>query len=121
MHPMTRRQDFSEVDKAIKDLRQKDEQESNYPPSSDSSKTISRKAMEMEFLVHTICVFVCMDRVGNLVDLSKSGRTLNEFFPQIVSLVGNGDSLVNDGWCKQYTAPRTCDRRKHFLACGSRT
>ena len=23
--------------------------------------------------------------------------------------------------CKQYTAPRTCHTRKHFLACGSRT
>ena len=56
--------------------------------------------MEMEFLVHTIFAFVCMDRVarkagGHL----KSGRTINEFyfFLQGVSLARHGDSLESDG------------------------
>ena len=50
----------------------------------------------MEYLVHTIFVLVGMDRVANLVGLSKSGRTINVFFfsqifLQGVSLAGNGD------------------------------
>ena len=72
--PMKEREDYSEGVKTINDLRQIGEQESDHPilPTiSDSSKTISRKAMEMEYLVHTIFVFAGMDRVANLVDSSK--------------------------------------------------
>ena len=46
---------------------------SDFTEPSDSSKTISRRAKEMEYLVRTIFVLV-MDRVANLVDL-RSGRT----------------------------------------------
>ena len=44
---------------SIKDLRQKDDREqlSDFTKPSDSSKTISRKAMDMKFLVLTIIVF----------------------------------------------------------------
>ena len=41
------------------------------------------------------------------------------FFLHGVSLTGNGDSLVSDGVCKQYTAPRTHSHTQFFLARGS--
>ena len=80
--PMTKRKDFSEAVNAILDLRQIDEQESNYPDftePSDSSKTIARNALDMEDLVHTIFVFVGMDRIANLVDLAKVGGQPTNF------------------------------------------
>ena len=120
MHPW-QREDYSEAVKAVKDLRQNDEQESIYPSLSShhiSSKTISRKAMQMEHLVHTIFVLVFVDSVASQVDLSKVGG-LPVCFLQGVSLAGNGASLVGDGRCKQYTAPPTYNTRKYFLACCS--
>ena len=77
--------------------------------------------MAMEFMVLTGFVFDRMERVANLVDFSTMGRTSMIFglFETGVSLTGNVDSLVSDGGCKQYTAPRTCHTRKHVLACGS--
>ena len=36
--------------------------------------------------------------------------------PASFSLTGNGDSLVSDGRCKEYTAPRTLHTRNFFLA-----
>ena len=52
-------------------------------------------------------------RVANLV--VQSGRAINEIvFPQGVSPTGNGDSLVSDGGCEQYTHRARLTRSNTF-------
>ena len=53
---------------------------SDFTAPSDPSKTISRKAMEMEYLVHTIFVRVGMDKIANVLDLSKVGGLQINYF-----------------------------------------
>ena len=45
--------------------------------------------------------------------LSQIGKHISDLCAR-VSLTGNIDSLVSDGVCEQYTAPRTCHTCKHF-------
>ena len=93
--PMTERGDNSEVDKATKDLRPKDEQECNYPilQSHQTRQRPFEKGMEIEFLVHIIFVFICMDRVANLAYTSIV-EGCQCIFLQEVSLRGNSDPFL---------------------------
>ena len=78
--PMTEREDYFEAVKAIKDLRQKDEQESVHPIlPSHQTRQRPFQAMDMEYLIRVIFVLVGMDRIAILVDLFKIVRTTNEF------------------------------------------
>ena len=117
---MTEREDDTEAVKAIKGLRQKDEQDSNYPIRLVKDRL---KRSNVNGVPGPQRLRPRRDGQGRKPGgLVQSGRTINELVClQGISLTGNGDSLVSDGGCKQYAAPRTSHTRKHFLARASRT
>ena len=75
--PVTGREDFSDAVKAIKDLRQKDEQQSNYP-ILPSHQTRQRPFQEGQWTWSSWSTLSSSstewERVANEVDFSKSGR-----------------------------------------------
>ena len=115
------REDFSEAVKAINDLRQKHDQESNHPvlPSHQTRQRTfhSRKTMKMEYLSRVIFVLVGMDRIAILVDLPQvGGLPMNLIFrTRSFGYRKRRFSLQATGHVNStYTAPRTFHTRKLF-------
>ena len=125
--PMTERENYFEAVVAIKDLRQKDDQESNHPnlPSHQTRQRTfhSRKTLKMEYLSRVIFVLVGMDRIAILVDLPQVGglpTNLISFSHKEFRLQEVASPLQATGACQQHTAPRTFHNAETFLARGAR-
>ena len=92
--PVTGREDFSDAVKAIKDLRQKDEQQSNYP-ILPSHQTRRRPFQERQWTWSSWSTLSSSstewERVATVADFSKSGRiTIFQQTSSTVSLTGSG-------------------------------
>ena len=113
---MKARSDYSDVVITIRDLRQKDDQKADRPlPPSQQIRHVQHGETSGGGIRDHHRLRLRQTVNGHPHgDLHQNEKTSVFFICARVSLTGNSDSLVSDGVCKRYTAPRTCHTRIHF-------
>ena len=106
-----RRETGQEVDPAILPSLQ----------SSTASRTIVPENRYVDGRSQNWLDLVVPARIIIFFGLPQTGKSIDREWVQFsrFSFESNSDSLVSDGACKRYTAPRAFNTRKDCLACGS--